>query len=324
MKRLFFTSLILFLLFSFNSNATKWRVNNTVGIDADFTSFKEAHDAATPGDTLMFEGSNLAYGDKDTLYKKLVIIGPGYFLGENEIGNDNILPAELGVLYVDSAGRGSVIIGMSIVGGFDALQVDASDLIIERNHINGTIAFCYEKAVQNCIVSKNYLASIDTRWSSETLFATGLIITNNIATGSIGFNAKTTATITNNLAGNDILAVNSVIKNNISGYLNVRDGSTYQFNVVSHDAPAGTGNVGNVVWDDLFVTGDTSTDGRYVLSENSVAKEAGEGSVDCGPFGGDDQYILSGLPPMPFIYNVEIPSTATGSMVVKINARSQK
>ncbi|MFB6320202.1 hypothetical protein [Saccharicrinis sp. FJH54] len=324
MKRLFFTSFIFSFIFLTHSYGTKWRVNNTAGIDADFTTFKAAHDAASPGDTLMFEGSNLAYGDEDTLSKKLIIIGPGYFLGENEIGNDNILPAELGVLYIDSAGRGSVIMGMSILGGFDALRVDASDLIIERNRINGSVAFCYEKPVQNVVVSKNYLAEIDTRWSSETLFATGLIITNNIVTSVIGFNNKTTATITNNVSGGHINANNSVIKNNVSAYLVARDGSTYQYNVVVHDAPVGIGNIGNVAWDDIFVTAETSTDGEFVLSETSVAKEAGESSADCGAFGGDDPYILSGLPPMPFIYNVEIPATATGSLVVKINARSQK
>lgn len=312
------------LILSIPVNAAKWRINNTAGINADFTTFKAAHDAAAPGDTLMFEGSNLAYGEEDTLSKKLVIMGPGYFLGENEIGNDNILPAELGVLYVDSAGRGSAIIGMSILGGFDALRVDASDLIIERNHINNTIAFCNEKPVQNVIVSKNYLSNIDTRWGSETLFATGLIITNNIAIGSIGFNSKTTATITNNLTGGDIVALNSVIKNNISGYLSEREGSTYQYNIVSHEAPAGIENSGNVVWDDLFVTEETSKDGAYVLSESSVAKGAGESDVDCGPFGGNDPYILSGLPPVPFIYNVEIPAAATESLMILINARSQK
>lgn len=324
MKRLIFTPLFLIFIYSITCQAAQWRVNNTPGIDADFISFKEAHDAANPGDTLMFEGSNALYGDQDTLFKKLVIIGPGYFLDENVLENDNILPAQLGILYVDSAGRGSVIIGMSIVGGFDALIVDASDLIIERNYINNTIAFCYEKPVQNVIVSKNYLADIDTRWSSLTSFATGLIIANNIATGTISFNNSTTATITNNVVGSHINASNSVIKNNISGYLNARDGSVYQFNIVNHDAPAGTGNVGNVVWDDLFITEEAGTDGAYVLSETSVAKGAGESTVDCGPFGGNDPYILSGLPPLPFITNVEIPAAAIESLLIKINARSQK
>lgn len=74
MKRLIFTPLFLILIYSFTCQAAQWRINNTPGIDADFTSFKEAHDAAAAGDTLMFEGSNALYGDQDTSSVKLSLI----------------------------------------------------------------------------------------------------------------------------------------------------------------------------------------------------------------------------------------------------------
>lgn len=324
MKKHLFTLITFLILSSFASHAAKWRVCNTPGIDADFTSFKLAHDAASAGDTLMFEGSNQLYGDRDTLQKPLVIVGPGYFLDENDTSNDYILPAELNYLHIAPNGKGSVIMGMTFAGSFDNLTVDADDLIIERNHIKGTIALCTDYSIKNLVISKNYVSDIDTRWGSTDKYATGVIISNNIVTGVVSFNQATTANITNNVVGGDIIAYHSIIKNNISGYLNLRDGTNYEYNLVSHGAPTGVGNVGNVTWNDLFVSEDSSTDGEYLLSESSVAKGAGEDNTDCGVFGGNDPYILSGYPPFPVIYNAIIPTTGTSDLLIKIEARSQK
>ncbi len=324
MRKQLFTLFSLLILSSVAAHATKWRVCNTPGIDAHFTSFKQAQDGASSGDTLMFEGSNQLYGDKDTLQKQLVIIGPGYFLNENDITNDNVLPATLNYLYIDESAAGSVIMGMTFMGGFDNLQVDADDITIERNYVKGRITLCYHKPIKNLVISKNYCIEIGTRWGNEDLNATGVLVTNNIVTTSISFNGKTTATIMNNVAGSNINAYHSTVKNNISGYLNSWEGTNYEYNLVDHDAPAGTGNVGNVDWDALFTDGEASTDGAYILSESSAAKGAGEGNVDCGAFGGNDPYILSGYPPFPVIFNAEIPPTGTYNLLIKIEARSQK
>lgn len=325
MKRQFFLFILALIFASFNPlHANKWRVSSTPGIDADFKLFKTAHDAAEEGDTLMFEGSNLFYGEYDTLDKKLVIVGPGYFLSDNDMSNDHILPASFNYLYVDSAAKGSVIMGMSFAGGFDCLQIDASDIVIERNHVDGRITFCYHKPIINGIVSKNFATDIGTRWGYGDRFSTGLLITNNIVKGSIGFHPLSTSTITNNTVGEHINASSSIVKNNISGYLNGYDGTAYQYNIVSHDAPSGTGNIGDLGYDGIFVTDEESTDGSYNLSATSPAKGAGEGGIDCGAFGGNDPYILSGYPPFPFIYNVVIPSTGIDKITIQIEARSQR
>lgn len=324
MKKQLITLISFLLLVGTVSHAAKWRVCNTPGIDADFTSFELAHDAASAGDTLMFEGSNLLYGDRDTLEKQLVIVGPGYFLDENDTSNDYILPAKLNSLHIKPEGKGSVIMGMSIMAPFDNLTVDADDIIITRNYINGTVALCMDHPIKNIVISKNYVASIDTRWGSETLFATGVIVSNNIVTSLVSFNENTTASIINNVVGSNILVSHSTVKNNISYTITVRTGSNYEYNVVRNDAPSGTSNKGNVTWDDLFVSAESSTDGAYMLSESSVAKSAGEAYTDCGAFGGNDAYILSGYPPFPVVFNAQVPPTATSGLVIKIEARSQK
>ena len=85
MKKMIF--LLILVIFCLNANylhATKWRVNNS-GIPADFTTASQMMNSASVlnGDTVYFEGSMNAYGSL-TITKRLVIIGPGYFLGEND------------------------------------------------------------------------------------------------------------------------------------------------------------------------------------------------------------------------------------------------
>ena len=321
MKRHFFTSLFLLLFLVGSINATKWRVNNTPGIDADFSSFKLAHDGASYGDTLMFEGSNNAYGVHDTLFKQLTIIGPGYFLSENDSTNDNIMAAKLGALYLDSLASESIIMGMWI----DALIIDASNIIVQRNRVNGAISLCHHKSVQKVILSKNYVGDISTRWGDfNRLFATSLVITNNIVTNNISLNGGSSATIINNVISNQLHCSNSIVKSNIIYSNNNYENTLYEYNLFVWNKPSGIGNVDVEVWEDLFLVGEDSHDGAYVLSENSLAKNAGEANVDCGVFGGTDPYILSGYPPLPVIFNVEIPATATESLLIKLEARSQK
>src|SRR6187549_1803900 len=81
MKKL--SLLIIFAILICGSCFAKiWRVNNNVGINADFTTLQAAHNGAASGDTLYLEGSPNSYGAL-TCTKKLAIIGTGYFLDQN-------------------------------------------------------------------------------------------------------------------------------------------------------------------------------------------------------------------------------------------------
>ena len=78
----FFFTFLLSLLFFTAVEAKTWRVNNTPNTDADFETLLDAHAAARDGDTLHIEGSGQTYGIL-TITKRLIIIGPGFFLAEN-------------------------------------------------------------------------------------------------------------------------------------------------------------------------------------------------------------------------------------------------
>lgn len=63
-----------------------------------------------------------------------------------------------------------------------------------------------------------------------------------------------------------------------------------------------------------------STDGQWQLLANSPAKSAGSDGSDCGMFGGATPYQLSGLPPIPVVYDIIGPDLQTGKVTVKARA----
>jgi hypothetical protein len=319
-----------------NVQAKVWRVNNTPGVDADFTTYKQAHDGASEGDTLLFEGSptqygKTEYGSEDTLSKKLVIIGSGYFLDQNDTTNDNVNAAKMGNLYIDSMAAGSSIYSME----FGDITVDADSIMFSRNYVRGHVTLADNNSVKNIVITKNYVKSdIWTRWNIYGKIAVDIIISNNVVgTTSTGGDIKindegSSAMVFNNVCFGTIKVNNSTVKNNITSYLNENTGNSIEYNIVFHTAPAGTGNKGDVDYNAVFLSytddGTYSTDGRLQLATVSPALGAGENEIDCGIFGGNDPYILSGYPPIPVISNIEMPATATDSITVKIKARYQK
>jgi hypothetical protein len=72
----------------------------------------------------------------------------------------------------------------------------------------------------------------------------------------------------------------------------------------------GSNNTAFANTSDLY-TGTGSTDGKWQIKAGSVYKNAGSDGTDPGPFGGSNPYVLSGVPPIPVIY--EISTTGYGS-----------
>jgi hypothetical protein len=67
-----------------------------------------------------------------------------------------------------------------------------------------------------------------------------------------------------------------------------------------------------------------ATDARNQLATTSPAKGAGENGTDCGAFGGDEPYVLSGIPFVPTIYELKVPQTVSqgGTLNVQIKAKT--
>ncbi|KXX67918.1 hypothetical protein [Flammeovirga sp. SJP92] len=80
MKKIIFLALSIFTIHQ--ASAKIWRVNNFEELKADFTDAQAAIDAASIGDTILFEQSPISYGSI-TIEKQLVLLGAGYFLSDN-------------------------------------------------------------------------------------------------------------------------------------------------------------------------------------------------------------------------------------------------
>jgi hypothetical protein len=120
-----------------NADAKIWRVNNNAGksgvfnvngnrvvVFADLTSALQSlkrggANNVNKGDTIHIEGSVTPYGKTpqtatncDTVYKKVVIIGPGYLLGDNPETQHYKESAKIRTLFIAKEAGGTVIAGM--------------------------------------------------------------------------------------------------------------------------------------------------------------------------------------------------------------------
>ncbi len=325
--------LIIALLFISVSiaNATVWRLNNAPGTDAHFTTLQAAHNSplVLDGDTLYLEASSGTYGNLIST-KKLIIIGSGFFSGENLNSQANIGGSRVGTIRFDNGSDGSSIMGCYLIANDNVITINASNLIIERNYIsaiygqwstNSTIIFLGN--TNNTIIRNNYIQSTHTSASyggASTIrcsnSANNVIISNNYIEMNELSNTNTrvlflestfSGAITNNLIRGRVFISNSSFYNNILREGTFSSSNSTITNNIGNSTQFGTnnGNQSNVNMADVFV-GTGSTDGQWQLKEGSPAIGAGLGGVDCGMFGGANPYILSGIPAIPAIYKFEM------------------
>ncbi len=329
-------AMLMLCLCWLGANATSWRVNNNPGINADFATFQAAHDAASAGDTIYVEGTPISYG-ACVLSKKLVVIGPGYFLLENDSTQANAISAVFESLVIDTTASGSHVYGCQF-NATTGVRINGSNVVFSRNYIPGYsgIHVGHENHVTNCVISQNYTTRIQGSWYSYHPIAYNTLIINNIVTAEIKFGqTAASCTVLNNVVGCEIYVQNSVVKNNIHysncgiGFVQ-NSGNTFRNNLtIRNTIPPGTGNQTsidpNLVFIDFNGSLGYSTDGKFQLNPAGPAVGAGENGTDCGVFGGTASYVLSGLAPIPRIYEADVPasgSAATG-LPVTIKVKSQ-
>lgn len=323
---------ILSFILSLSTQAKIWVVNNNAGGPGDFTTAEAAHDAASSGDTLYFVGSNIQHGYPSfTITKKLVIIGPGYFLNENPNTYSNKSTANFINITLDqsvtddlnSGAAGSVLLGLEV----SAISVKVNDVSVVRckigslgnplgasTNITGLlIKQCYWVSGTN--YSGKFFNSVlkNSIMKGTNFYFFNSEITNNSFSTNYGADASnifvnnvfvdyTTITFNYNMDPNNL-------RNNIFGGAK-STGSEYQ---------SGINNVFGA-FSNIIRTEGTS-DGIYQLKDGSVAVGAGEGGVDCGAFGGSEPYVLSGLPPIPVIYEINMPSTVNKANGLEIQVK---
>lgn len=294
---------------------------NTVPV---YTTAQAAHDAATAGDIIMLEPSATTYGNL-TVTKKLTILGNGYFLGPASANGNpglqaNVLSAQLDYLYFNAGSEQSNISGIATVYPW---TISTTDIVITRNFVGNVI---YVSAA-NARVEQNFVNIISNS-------ANNCSIKNNIIQQGI------------NSTGNNAVFENNVLVQSYSG-VNISNALSIKSNIdlantsatftgssnITHNIsvngifPSGNGNIqaaANIIIEDAPNTSlSFSEDSRFKLKASSPAIGAGFGGVDMGAFGGPFPYILSGIPAIPTIYSLAVPSTVTSnSMSITISTKN--
>jgi len=324
-------SVLTFLLIAFSvtiTNAHVYRVNNNPGVNANFTNFTAAQNVAVNGDTLYFEGSPVSYGDI-TITKQLCIIGPGYFLTENPQTQSNPVTAQFGIINFNPGSSNSTLSGFVLNG---AINIKVGNIMVKGNHCK-YIVINNASSFSNIFLLKNYI--VNENWSGIAISAGGgsseinnIVISNNYLGGDACIVLPSTCMciISNNVLVNNMDVYNSIIANNIQRVGNQTLHNNYYYNNIGNGTqfPIGNGNQQSIDMVNVFVglTGH-STDGQWQLKEYSPAIGAGNDGLDCGMFGGTDPYVLSGLPAIPAIYQIMMPTTGNSSSGINVTVKAK-
>lgn len=295
-------------------------VDNKPGAVAMYADFASAVAAADPGDTLLLAGSPTSYGTH-TLYKRLTIIGPGYFLAENKIPGADSHPASINLylrrkIGIDSSGY--VLSGLKC-GVIDARSWNDPDA-------SGVASTAPSAFVSKCQISGLSLGSAS-RIEQVYVFGTAVIAGDDSVIKNSYFNAIIFE------INSETYSQNSTVENCVFYYApgNNRAGQESNSFVncifltggpargsVSYSlfcnaaASSGVGNQGGMSSSNVLIRGGSlSWDLDLQLKPNSPAIGAGFGGTDIGVFGGDKPYVLSGLPNRPRITQLIVPSTVT-------------
>lgn len=283
------------------------RVSNVDGSSAPYTTIAEADAAADEGDTIMVDASSTAYEDTELSGKRIVLIGPGYFLAENGITTNGASGASIGTLKVN--GEGSVIKGMTIT----RLVLLSSKIVVTRCKLAGTLQLGSEDLTkpieaENCIIHQNFFGAgtIATyNWYTTSFMQ----FTNNIFSLTMSFGNMTNAYIAYNTFAGGLQSqsvTNGTIEHNIASYINIGIGSP------------GTVETKNIKSEDYAKLDYTSK--KLDKAYWELYQETQEG--DYGAFADDDPYVLSGIPSGPVIQDLVVPASvekgSTMSVTVKV------
>ena len=294
------TLFIALATITLSANAKVLRVSNVAGSSAPYTNYYDAQNDAVDGDTIMFDGSKTPYcADGDTLKigKRVTIIGPGYFLTENGINNENGATANFSL--IQSGADGVVISGVVA----NKIMIKANNNVITRNYVSG-IFFNYNTTKN--IIHQNFINGgfgLYTSYPGDNAIIPSYIqITNNIFATWSRLQFIDHATIKNNTFtdpnGYDTFVVtNSTFENNLGKFSFSGDGCTILNNL----------KIGGY---------------NFYMNDKEVFDiDSNLNQGIYGAFAGEDPYVLSGVPAGPVIEDVEVPASVAKGKELNVTVK---
>ncbi|MDJ1497640.1 hypothetical protein QNI19_32170 [Cytophagaceae bacterium DM2B3-1] len=325
---------IICVLFSTEVYATVFRVNNNLTTNKNqriFSSIQEANDDQTTvsGDTLMIEGSVKVY-ENASLTKRLTLIGTGYFITLNPQTQANSVEAVVSQITIKA--KGTVLIGLNFSNNssYNAPYIEASDVIVMRCYLPNTLYLAAN--VENVQIIQNYFNRVGIGYTSSYISFAGIVLRNNIITGDVSIasnqdNQRSFGVVENNIFTSTLILTANFFRNNIisstANTITITSG-TIENNLFRQAGKAPSAN-GNQIYDEtkLFVGSAASPDGQYRLKTDSPYKTSGIGGTEPGVFGGAQPYILSGLPPIPSIYEFTAESFVSKQTGLKVKLKAK-
>lgn len=341
---------IFLLALSLNGYSTVWRVNNHTNIHSDFKTLQEAINGASDSDTLYLEGSSTSYGD-GVLNKKLVIIGTGYWLNENNFTQANKDAVTVNRIQFQAGSQGSKLCGLVVTAtlgnGESLINIDTDSICVERCLItagNGFASGSYGIRINgnynNILIRQNFISTLTGQQyssmvaiylpsiPSQTIICNNFIRSSHNAIHMAQTNSLTGLLIFNNVIWGAITTYYSTQYNNIlveGSYNNHVSDQCYNNLCNSVQYPQTNNNQQNVPMQYVFVSYQKYIDNGYILRPNSLAAGAALNGGDCGVFGDSGSgivYYLSGMPAIPSVYESTVNPAGTTGIQVNIKATS--
>ena len=337
-KKTFFT--LAALCMTLAANATILRVSNVNGSSAPYSTIQAAVEAANEGDTIMVDGSNTDY-EKTTIDKRLVLIGPGFWINENGLV-DEAAPAAKALFLIQRAAAGTVIEGFSTTGnGGIQIQVNADNCVVRRCYIIGCTRYGIQFGrdnyndnylVSGAVIHQNFFNNSMLQGSTvESLSPSNIQITNNIFIDKTG-------TYDIEYFKNCYIAYNTMldcVNYGSRGYEHFRhvNSSTIEHNIIREEkVKYSSGNDDNEWSNNYIASALTDGNGEDIQSTFKTDKDIRDAELNVtngqnyGAFAGDSPYVLSGVPAAPVIQDLVMPTTVEkgSKMNVTIKVGIQK
>jgi len=335
------------------------RVNNGVLLNDSsavppnsFSNINDAIQAANPagGDIIYLEPSTTPYGSI-TLEKPVTIVGNGYYL-DGSSGNpdlqENTSNSRLTTITLRDGSEGSRFVGLQVSNFSFTTILSPTNITIEKCYILGSISGTSNNSYSDVEIRKNFFFNSASIFNNATITLTDIFVENNIFRSDINSNSSNSSSnlvfrnnvgsrpfLTGYYVANNIFTstsgtlsfTNCIIRNNIFA-----SNQSANVTVGPISGPGGANNGNNLVSQSVatVIVNSGSLDGRYQLAPGSPAIGGGVdisgNKPDCGPFGGNDPYKLSGIPDIPTIYELTFPNgnaVPTGSPTLTIDLKTR-
>lgn len=286
------------------------RVNNVAGM-APYQQINDAVKAASNGDTIMVDGSTELYSDA-TINKRLVVIGPGWLMYENNIASATQQSASIKGIVIEK--EGCTIDGICLDGTGCMVEIKAPRTVIRRCLFWGESSGIFiAGGANNCVIHQNFIADYgiagdyyDSSFNHQ--------ITNNI----FWKNCSVTA------VHNSYIAYNTFINNEELSCYDLNS-CTIEKNIAfgwenSQWKPNSTYSDNYLFAKGAFLDSDENypeTD-KLIQQMTNKLPAAAKGH---GAFAGDNPYVISGIPAGPVIEALTVPVSVEESSPLNVTIK---